>query len=45
MRFGDWVVARLRARGMKIAVNARRAANGLALVLEDRTDYGAKENR
>lgn len=39
MRFGDWLIARLRARDLNLHIETRRASNGLALLLTDITDY------
>jgi hypothetical protein len=46
MAFGAWLVHRLRDRDLDIRVTTRRAPNGLALLLEDVTDYSrGGENR
>jgi hypothetical protein len=37
--FGDHLVQRLRERGLRIRVETRRASNGVALLLEDRTEF------
>lgn len=43
MAFSDWLIGRLRARGLELAVSTRRASNGLALLIEDVTDYTGGE--
>ena len=40
MAFSDWLIRRLRDRGLKLKVETRRAANGIALLIEDVTNYG-----
>ena len=42
MEFSNWLIRRLRDRGVKLTVTTRRASNGLALVLDDTTNYGGE---
>lgn len=37
--FGQWLIDQLRARDVVVAVETRRANNGLALLLRDATPY------
>lgn len=39
MAFSDWLIRRLRDRGLTLKVETRRASNGIALLISDITDY------
>jgi hypothetical protein len=39
MAFVDWLVRRLRARDLELEVSTRRASNGVAVLIEDISDY------
>jgi hypothetical protein len=43
MRFSDWLLGRLRKRGLKLKIETRRASNGIALLITDITDITGGE--
>ena len=45
LAFFDWLLGRLRDRGLEVAVSTRPASNGLALLIEDVTDYSKGTER
>jgi hypothetical protein len=45
MDFSAWLVRQLRRRDIELTVSTRRASNGLALVIEDVTDYQRRGER